>query len=211
MSKPLKAAPVSKTVTDTTTTPVDTTITPVDTTVAITATPVDTTIAPVVVDTVPVAVPSAYEQFVSAIMADPLATAKQNIIISLNDYAVKMKPRAIQTEETGTENQMKLWGIIKEVLNSAEVDFKDNWVVLLAVFNANEIGSFAEHYVFRFFEHIRLDQDSIDAMQRILNLIHLTQDPATRVANLKRVDIERTIKVGISDTAKRNLLMFYTV
>ena len=210
MSKPLKAAPVIKTFIDTTTTSVDTTITTVDTTVAITATPVVVSTSPVVAaDTV--AIPSAYEQFVSAIMADPLATAKQNIIISLNDYAVKMKPRAIQTEETGTENQMKLWGIIKEVLNSAEADFKDNWVVLLAVFNANEIGSFAEHYVFRFFEHIRLDQDSIDAMQRILNLIHLTQDPATRVANLKRVDIERTIKVGISDTAKRNLLMFYSV
>lgn len=123
-------------------------------------------------------------------------------------YIEAMKPGVPMPAKIGARNQYSIYKLLMNVCN-LEVGFKESWDTVLAVFNKHKEGALQERYVYRFAEELPGTIEEHNNFHRLLNLIILTADPATRKDKLKEVSIYKTTQDGFSELARNNLNNFY--
>ena len=138
-------------------------------------------------------------------------TATQKEIIRVFEgYTANMGVGMVMSGETGIKFQVSLWKVILTTLSrSSREEFKSAWNLILNYFNKFRDTTFSEAYVFRFAEQWHLSTVELKMFQSIINLIHLTCNPATRAIGLKQVDLERTLSTGFTDEARQRIMNFY--
>lgn len=143
---------------------------------------------------------------------DSGTTIEKSLLVSLETYVSDMAPRKPVDIKTGARHQYSLWRVIRTALETVPAeDFKKCWNLILAFFKEYEDASFHDRYVFRFADQWVQSDKELLAFQSILNMIKLTADPATRAANLKKVDMKRTLEIVFSDVARQRVQSFYKV
>ena len=138
-------------------------------------------------------------------------TSNQRALInSLEMYIERMAPGMPVDNDQGARNQYMLWKTIVNISTNAPInEFKSLWSLLLAYFKEFETGVFHERYIFRFSEFWVQPDAELHGLQRVLNLIKLTCNPATREQGMKQVDLHRTLADGFSEDARSRIVNFY--
>jgi hypothetical protein len=132
------------------------------------------------------------------------------LIHSLEDYLEVMKPGVPVNKDVGARKQYDLWKAISTIAeSSASNEFKKLWNILLAYFEEYKGAAFHDRYIFRFSEYWIWNENELAALQRVINLIKLTSNPAERAFGLKQVVLDKTLELGFSDTAKQRIVIFY--
>jgi hypothetical protein len=134
---------------------------------------------------------------------------QQAIITAVDMYISVMRPRMPTTIKDGTRGQLDLWQAIYSTIHRNNTDFNGCWSLWLSYFNHYKDSVFGVRYAFRFFEFMQLPRDQRIAFQRILNLMILTANLATRAQNLKHVDLEATLSVYFNEEDRMKLLNYY--
>ncbi len=127
---------------------------------------------------------------------------------TLAKYLDVMAPGKPMDSKTGARNQFAIHRLLSNVCNMTS-GFKEAWDAVLAVFLANKDGAMNERYIFRFAEELPGSVEDHNAFQRLLNLIILTADPATRQENLLKVSVTRTTQEGFTEVARSNIQNYY--
>lgn len=140
-------------------------------------------------------------------------TTKVDLMIStikdtMEQYLNAMAPGKPMPAKTGAANQYTLYRLFNNVCNMVE-GFDPCWNELLNIFNEHKGGALAERYVFRFAEELPGTKEDHSAFFRLLNLLIVTADPATRKESLKQVSIYKTTQDGFTETARNNINQFY--
>jgi hypothetical protein len=129
---------------------------------------------------------------------------------SLDFYVAKMQPGFPVSPEDGARQQYGLWKLFETLLEGApEAEFKKLWSVLLAYVHQNINGVFNDRYVYRFADQWVWGLDELSNMQRVINLVITTCNPATRKDDVRRVSISRTFAEGFSEKAKQRIANYY--
>lgn len=132
------------------------------------------------------------------------------LLASVDNYKFKMAPGAPIDADTGAREQYNLWKAISSIVeNSPESEFTKLWSVLLIYVNDNINGIFADRYIYRFAANWSWSESELKAYQRILNLITVTCDPATRSTNIRKVNIHKTLAEGFTEKAKQRISNYY--
>jgi hypothetical protein len=137
---------------------------------------------------------------------------QKNLVRQLQQYMEEVAPGKPVTRADGAKWQQTLWVALKGVVdNSDNLEFRKQWFIVLSFFNENggKKQVFNGRYVFRFAEMWSRSPDELDAMQRLINIIHLTANPEERNQGLKQVDLDRSLATGFSPMARQNLISFY--
>jgi hypothetical protein len=136
--------------------------------------------------------------------------AQKVLIASLDRYVEDMAPNKPIQDAVGARNQYNLWKAISYIAETAPSDeFKRLWQILLAYALEHTDGVFQDRYVFRFSEYWTWSEHELNGLHRILNIIKLTCDPATRADGLRQVSLDRSLTEGFSDDARQRIVMFY--
>lgn len=136
--------------------------------------------------------------------------AQKNLINALSLYVSNMSPHIQQTDDGGAKQQYNLWKAIQTVIEQSEPnEFKKLWNIILAYFQQYKQSVFHDRYIYRYSEFWQWSEDHLTALQRLINIIKLTSDPATRAVGLRKVSLDRSLEVGISDAARQKLTNFY--
>lgn len=134
----------------------------------------------------------------------------QGLISSLEKYLDKMAPKKPISPAAGSLAQYELWLALRSVLGQDPDTFKQAWNLFLGFVNQHSKGCFNEYNAFRFADQWQWSTEELHAYQCLLNLSILTADPLTRSTGLKQVDLGRSTSIGFTETAKNNLIMFYS-
>jgi hypothetical protein len=130
---------------------------------------------------------------------------------SLNKYAADMGLNKSIKPEDGVKNQLILYRVIKLILDiKDEKEFNIMWNMLLAFFRFNRNEAFSDRSIFRFAEYWKDSVNNLTTFQRLLNLIRLTCDPEKRSENLKRLNMAKTLELGLDDEQRRKVITFYS-
>lgn len=150
-----------------------------------------------------------FDALISKIKESGTLTEK-TLVAFFEKYLIAMAPGKMMAAGEGVRHQYGLWTTISGILERTTSDeFTRLWNIVLAYFNFFRSHALGERHVFRFPEQWMWSSNEHDAFTRLLNLIHLTANPAERAAGLKQVDMNRTLAVGISDSARQRLANFY--
>lgn len=141
-------------------------------------------------------------------------TQHQKAVIDFFDqYLVAMDPKLPAPKDAELYKQQQgLWTTLKSVLDDApDEEFTKTWSLILAIFNRHNNGKSAVSDVpIHRGSWLWSDADKrLTALQNLINLIQLTRKPEERQLGLKQVDMERALKDGLSDQARRRILAFY--
>ena len=123
-----------------------------------------------------------------------------------------MKPGVPVADFDGAQHQYTLWRTIQSLIHQTPShEFNKQWNILLAFFanNQDEDQVFHDRFVYRFSEFWNRNESELNAFQRILHLIKVTCNPATRKQNLRLVSLERTLAVGLTEEGRQKVLSFY--
>ena len=135
---------------------------------------------------------------------------QKTVINELEQYIARMKPGMPVDGDKGAKAQYGLWHTLRKILETMpQEEFKNLWMLVMLYFHQHREGVFHERYVFRFSEFWNWSEKDLTAFQRILNLLKLTANPATRNAALKQVNLERSLADGISEEARQRLVTLY--
>lgn len=134
------------------------------------------------------------------------------LVRKLQEYMTAMAPGTPMNAQNGSKWQQNLWILIKGVIdNTDNLEFRKQWFILLSFFN--EYGGnrqvFSGRYVFRFADQWTRSPDDLAAMQRLINVMHLTAKVEDRAQGLKQVDLDRSLATGFTPIARQNLISFY--
>lgn len=137
-------------------------------------------------------------------------SAEKALISGLTSYMKNMAPGKPMDGDVGAAHQNQLWSLLANTINSApEQEFRKLWSIILAFFNEYKNGVFHDRYIFRFSEYWRYNSDDLAGLQRILNVIKLTADPAERNAGLRQVDLNRSLEFGFTEEGRQRILSYY--
>jgi hypothetical protein len=135
---------------------------------------------------------------------------QRKLVNDLNSYVENMKKGKPITPANGAMQQYALWATLRTVVENHHGDeFRSLWHIVLSFFHYYRDNVFSDRLVFRFADHWQRDKDQLKALQRLLDLIKITADPATRDENKKRVDMARSLEVGFSEEARSRVLQYY--
>lgn len=135
---------------------------------------------------------------------------ERTLIANIELYMGNMKPGMPVNASAGAVAQYTFWNVIKNIAHNAPGnEFKSLWNILLGYFEEHKNGVFHERYIYRFPEAWHKEVKELTAYQRILNLIKLTANPATRQHALKQVDLDRTLSEGFGEEARNRIISFY--
>lgn len=138
--------------------------------------------------------------------------AQKSLVTAIENYMANMAPGKPVDPDTGVKHQYALWKTIHNLVHNAPAsEFKSLWSLLLAFFNTYKEGVFHDRYLFRFSEYWSYSNEELNGFQRVLNLINLSCDPATRAIGLRQVNLDTTLRDGFSEEARQRLLNFYKV
>lgn len=132
------------------------------------------------------------------------------LLASIDKYKYVMAPGAPIDADAGAREQYNFWKAISSIVeNSPEAEFNKLWSVLLIYVNDNIKGVFDDRYVYRFATNWTWPVVDLKAYQRILNLITVTCDPATRSSNIRKINMHKTLAEGFSEKAKQRISNYY--
>lgn len=138
--------------------------------------------------------------------------AQKSLVASIETYMANMAPGKPVSNEDGDKYQYQFWKTIQNLVHNAPVDeFKSLWNLLLMFVHQHKQGVFHDRYIFRFSEYWIHSVEELNGFQRILNLINLTCDPATRAVGLRQVNLDATLADGFTEEARQRILGFYRV
>jgi len=153
--------------------------------------------------------PTEFAKFMAKIEATG-TPAQKALVGNLAQYLNNMKKGRPMTPVTGAAQNHFLWNTLFQVVEKAVAeDFRTQWNIVLAWFEEHKNDAFGPRHVFRFAEAWTRDPDHLAAMQRLINLIHLTSNRAEREDNLKRVDLGRTLAHPFSEEGRSRVMGFY--
>lgn len=141
--------------------------------------------------------------------AQKLTTTGRVIKARIDAYMKAMAPRKPISDEAAARQQVQLYRSITGIINTTTEDFDPLWTYLLKQFQDHADGVFNELYVLRAMSHVQLPPNDVRSYQRLVNLLRLTADPQSRKAALKQVDIQQTLKFGISENGRQRVISFY--
>lgn len=108
---------------------------------------------------------------------------------TFDKYSKEMAITIPVNAETGVRNQLRLWRLLQKVMGTEGADFHKAWDLMLAKVNEGRNTYFSERYTFRFLDKlINVPKENRVLLERFLNLMILTCDPATRGQVLSRYD-----------------------
>lgn len=125
---------------------------------------------------------------------DPVDSRIATILSQLEDYNREMSPGLPISSEDGARWQKRLYTIIIDTLRLPDEAFIRTWDALLVFAHRKRGESFRSPLPFRFPEHVALTRREYKNFQRLVHLITLTSNPSTRIASLKQVSIDSTVK-----------------
>lgn len=161
------------------------------------------------VEAVNVPVAATFESYIEAMKAAGNLGTKA-FISFLDDYVTSMNPARRMTDDVGSQHQMRLWGYISTVVEKTSgEEFTTNWRILLAYANQHAAGVFNPRYVYRFSPAWTRGEDSLNAFNRIIDLVLMTANPATRAEKLRRVALDRALHTSVSPEASQRIVAFY--
>lgn len=132
------------------------------------------------------------------------------LIGNLEQYIERMAPGKPNDGKSGSQNQLSLWNMMKNLLERApDAQFRNLWSILLAYFHEFEASVFKESHVYRFTEHWAGSRRELDGFLQILNLVKVSANPKTRGETKKQVDLEKSIQ-SLSETGRKRLISFYS-
>lgn len=153
--------------------------------------------------------PTEFAKFMAKIEATG-TPAQKALVGNLSQYLNNMKKGRPMTPVTGAAQNHLLWLALFQVVEKAVAEeFRTQWNIVLAWFEEHKNDAFGPRHVFRFAEAWTRDPDHLAAMQRLINLIHLTSNRAEREDNLKRVDLGRTLAHPFSEEGRSRVMGFY--
>lgn len=136
---------------------------------------------------------------------------EQALLKALDAYVNVLAPGKAVDPKLGAFHQHTLWQTLRfTVQSSPEGEFNRLWNIVLAFAQLHKDGAFHERYIMRFSEDWHYDLEELTAFQRLINLIKLTADHTKRQANLRQVDINRTLERGFNDHGRTRLISFYS-
>jgi len=155
-------------------------------------------------------IPSTDFQTLIANMRSTGTQAQKILIASLDRYVTDMQPGRVVKDSEGARSQYNLWKAITYIAETAPVDeFKRLWNILLAYSEEYKDGVFQDRYIFRFSEYWIWSEHELNGLHRILNIIKLTSNTATRADGLRQVSLDRSLMEGFTDDARQRIIMFY--
>lgn len=152
---------------------------------------------------------SDFDQLISSLKLKGTSEEK-SLIHTIEMYIESMKPGKPVRSVEGAQSQYTLWMALFNVIHNApSSQFKSLWNIVLGFFVKHEKGALGECYYNRFSEMWKYDTNQLTAFQRLLNLISLTANPATREVGLRQVNLDVTLSKGFSEDGRNRLIAFY--
>lgn len=112
----------------------------------------------------------------------------------LEEYAKAMAPGKPVTTAEGAAWQRRLYNTIVNILKTEGQEFYAQYGLLLSFAHAQRDGCFRNPLPYRFAESIPMSAKDRLNFQRMLRLIMLTANPATRMINLKQASLPILLK-----------------
>jgi hypothetical protein len=139
-------------------------------------------------------------------------TANQKAIIQgIDSYLATMMPGIPVSDDDGAKQQVKLWKLIRNVIDNHTDDFRANFNLILGFVNEYRSSVFHEHYIGRFAYHVNLTAEEIKLMQFVLYLMCETANLDTRKQRIKEISIDRALANGLSESSRAKILGFYNI
>lgn len=137
--------------------------------------------------------------------------AEKKLVSAIEHYVDVMQPGKPVEVNQGARNQHAFWKTIFNAVElSAQDEFKSLWKILLAYFNQySKGGAFGYRHVYRFSEFWVNGEEELRAYQKVLNVMALTCDPATRANGMKQFDISRSFDTVFTEVGRSRLIQFY--
>lgn len=113
------------------------------------------------------------------------------LIDRLEAYADQMAPGKMIDPRDGAGCQQALWNAVRSVFMAPAAEFNLLFSELLITFHRmrGQGQVFNEMYLFRFFTHMRFNSGSARSFERIMNLLLVTCNPATRRLAVAQMDL----------------------
>ncbi len=138
-------------------------------------------------------------------------SSQKEVIRTMDEYIAAMAPNKAMDADTGAKWQRRLWTMVSNVLTRIPRDeFDITWNTILNYFNEHGADNdvLGARFVFRFNHMWAHSKTDLDNLNKLLNLIRLTCNPATRAIGLKQVDLDRTL-ANVGQESRNRLLNFY--
>ncbi len=136
---------------------------------------------------------------------NPLGTI---ILNTLLQYEKIMKPKTPIDKNIGGQQQTALYQAIIRAAQD-KTNFNKNWEIILSRFSTNPNNVYGIQYCYRFLDRMQGSKLDVSLYSRLINLINLTAKPETRVINLRRVSVEKTLANVSSENIRSNILGYY--
>ncbi len=173
------------------------------------APPAPKVVAPAVVKTAEPAKAGDFESRIANLKLTGTSEEK-GLIYTFEAYIEGMRPGVPVSGEKGNQFQYTLWRALFNIIHNAPVaQFKTLWQLVLEYFKVYHGSVFDDRYLNRFSEFWKQNRKELDGFQRLLNLIKLTANPATREQGLKQVDLDKTLSAVFSDEGRNRVISFY--
>lgn len=138
-----------------------------------------------------------------------VGTTGKIVVSTILSYIENMQPGKPQSENGAIRNQIALYRAIIQCIENTGDDFTKVFTFLLAAFHEYRKTVFHEDKVFRHFDNITLGEEERQAFARLLNLLKVAADPSSRAQALKQITFETTLKHGLTEKGRHNVLAFF--
>lgn len=136
----------------------------------------------------------------------------KSLYATIETYIQAIPPRTPIEPATLVQQQVYLYRAITGIINKLEgEEFTQAWSWLLACFFEYRKDVFGERHVYRAMEEITLSPDDRKAFQRLLNLLILTCEPASRAIALRQIDMPKTLALGVTEPGRQRIHAYYGV
>lgn len=142
---------------------------------------------------------------------------RQFIVSTLDDYVAKMAPNTMIADNKGAEMQMRLWRLLKNLINQpqSQSDFKESWTLIISYFKeyGGDRGVLSMRYVNRFFhEWVGSELESF-AFQGVIGLLHISAepDPQIRARQMALINLDQLFSKAdiFSEEGRQRIFAFY--
>lgn len=149
---------------------------------------------------------------VETVPLTPLEVLTDLINDTFEKYSKEMAINTSVNIETGLRNQQRLWRLLQKVMAVEGADFHTAWDLMLSHVKKGRVTYFSERYAYRFLDKMtNVPKDGRILFERLLNLMMLTCDPATRGQIMSRYDwrhLRRSLEAG---TVGEKLTEYYGI
>lgn len=160
----------------------------------------------------PVAAPAAPVADAKAAIAEyceKAAPAVKSAFQTLETYIDTMAPNKIARPDVILTQQKLLWSALRSMATNGD-DFSKGWRLVIRLFKEHKDGVFNAGYVFRGFEGIVMDSETIKTFQSILNLLIVSAGVVKPSEVRKVVSLDKSVSEQFfTEEARARIFAFY--